>query len=262
MEATLLRILSLLRRTRVYYNNSSIIIYMSSPHWSYYDLDRFSTVPAISSKPEIPPEPAIHGSDLPESTRHDSYRPCWPSPSDSWAMLLYIYPERAGIPGLERDCHSSLGSSEDISISHSGVSRGHRNVPLQSDHRYTPTPDSSGLRGFPNRTRLSSDQALPKYLQAAGCAALLGSSSLKEHLPSASSIYTTELRAIVLGFKLICKSPKEHFVICTDSLSCSLAIRNLKQDHHLLHKICIHIFIHMLSHISIKLLCSAGFLVM
>ena len=79
-------------------------------------------------------------------------------------MLQYIYPERAGIPGLERDCHSFLGSSGDISIPHSGVSRGHRNVPLQSDHRYTPTPlcDSSGLRGFPNRTPLRSDQALPK----------------------------------------------------------------------------------------------------
>ena len=45
---------------------------------------------------------------------------------------------------------------------------------------------------------------------AAGCAALMGSSSLNEHLPSASSIYTAELRAIVLGFKLIFKSPKEH----------------------------------------------------
>ena len=65
----------------------------------------------------------------------------------------------------------------------------------------------------------------------------MGSSSLKEHLPSASSIYTAELRAIILGFKLICKSPKEHFIICTDSLSCLLAIRNLKQDHHLLHEI-------------------------
>ena len=77
-------------------------------------------------------------------------------------MLLYIYPERAGIPRLERDCHSSLGSSGDISIPHSGVRRGHRNVQLQSDHRYTPTPDSSRLRGFPNWTPLRSDRALPK----------------------------------------------------------------------------------------------------
>ena len=77
-------------------------------------------------------------------------------------MLLYIYPERAGIPELERDCHSSLGSSGDISIPHSGVSCGHRNVPLQSDHHYTPTPDSSGVCGLPNRTTLRPDQALPK----------------------------------------------------------------------------------------------------
>ena len=77
-------------------------------------------------------------------------------------MLLYIYPERAGIPGIGRVCHSSLGSSGDISIPQSGVSRGHRYVPLQSDDSYTPTPDSSGLRGFPNRTPLRSEQTLPK----------------------------------------------------------------------------------------------------
>ena len=77
-------------------------------------------------------------------------------------MLLYIYPEKAGISEQERDCHSSLGSSGDISIPHSGVSRDHRNVPLHSDHRYMPTPDSSGLCALPNWTPLRSDQALPK----------------------------------------------------------------------------------------------------
>ena len=76
-------------------------------------------------------------------------------------MLLYIYPKRAGIPKLERDCHSSLGSSGDISIPHSGVSRGHRNVPIQSDNRYTSTPDSSRLRGRHNWTPLISDPSLP-----------------------------------------------------------------------------------------------------
>ena len=86
-----------------------------------------------------------------------------------------------------------------------------------------------------------------KTENVAGCAALMGSSSLKEHLPSASSIYTAELRAIVLGFKLICISPKEHFVICTDSLSCLLAIRNLKQDHHLLHEI-INVYTYAVTH--------------
>ena len=55
--------------------------------------------------------------------------------------------------------------------------------------------------------------------------------------PSASSIYTAEIRAIVLAFIVIIKSHKEHFVICTDSLSCLMAIGHLKQDHPLLHDI-------------------------
>ena len=70
-----------------------------------------------------------------------------------------------------------------------------------------------------------------------GCAALMGSSPLKEHLPSASSIYTAELRAIVLAFRLITKSHKEHFVFCTDSLSCLMAIGHQKQDTPLLYDI-------------------------
>ena len=76
-----------------------------------------------------------------------------------------------------------------------------------------------------------------KTENAVGCAALMGSSSLNENLPSASSIYTAELRAIVLAFKLITKSHKEHFVICTDSLSCLMAIGHQKQDRPLLHDI-------------------------
>ena len=35
---------------------------------------------------------------------------------------------------------------------------------------------------------------------AVACAALMGNTSLKKHLPSTSSIYTAELRAIVLAF--------------------------------------------------------------
>ena len=62
----------------------------------------------------------------------------------------------------------------------------------------------------------------------------MGNTSLNEQLPSTSSIYTAELRAILLAFKLINKSSKEHFVIGTDSLSSLMAIRNLKQDHPLL----------------------------
>ena len=61
---------------------------------------------------------------------------------------------RAGIPELEGGCHSSLGSTGDISISHSGVSPGHRNVPHASVNHYTTTPDSSGSRRPPNQTPL------------------------------------------------------------------------------------------------------------
>ena len=65
----------------------------------------------------------------------------------------------------------------------------------------------------------------------------MGSSSLKEHLPSASSIYTAELRAILLAFNLITKSPKDNFIICTDSLSSLISIKNLKHDHPVLQDI-------------------------
>ena len=76
-----------------------------------------------------------------------------------------------------------------------------------------------------------------KTENAVGCAALMGSSSLKEHLPTASSIFTAELRAILLALNLITKSPKDHFIICTDSLSSLTSIKNMKQDHPLLQDI-------------------------
>ena len=60
-------------------------------------------------------------------------------------VRTYDYPERAGIPILNGSFHFSLSSSGDISISHSGVSRGHWNVPQTSSHHSTPSPDSSGL---------------------------------------------------------------------------------------------------------------------
>ena len=73
----------------------------------------------------------------------------------------HVYPERAGIPKLEGGCHSSFGSSGDISISHSGVSHGHRNVPHTSVSHYTTSPDSSGLCRPPNRTPFCSNGSFP-----------------------------------------------------------------------------------------------------
>ena len=134
MEAILLRMLSLLRRTHVYYINRTVSFTCQSPfHRSYCHPDRFSTAPAISSTPARSSalarssELGIPGYDLPDW--HGSYRPRWPSTGDSRDMWSHVYPERAGIPELERGCHSSLGSSGDIRISHLGVSHGHQNVP-------------------------------------------------------------------------------------------------------------------------------------
>ena len=140
-----------------------------------------ATVPAISSAPAISPAPAsssapadssapagpsaqkppiylgISGSALPDSGIHPARFP--PSPlAFPW---LFGFPERAGIPKLEGGCHSSLGSCGDISISHSGVSRGHRNVPHASVNHYTTSPDSSGLRRPPNQTPLCSNGSFP-----------------------------------------------------------------------------------------------------
>ena len=98
-----------------------------------------------------------------------------------------------------------------------------------------------------------------KTENAVGCTALMGSSSLKEHLPSASSIYTAELRAIVLAFKLITNSHKEHFVICTDSLSCLMAIGHLNKitPYYMTYLNIIH-----MRSININLSCFVGYLVM
>ena len=125
--------------------------------------------PAISSSLAISPAPAsfsapaglsaqrppvssgIPRSVLPDSGIHPARFPLafpWLYPY----VWSHVYPERAGIPNTREDCHSSLGSSGDISISHSGVSCGHRNVPHASDNHYTTSPDSSGLRRPPSRT--------------------------------------------------------------------------------------------------------------
>ena len=76
----------------------------------------------------------------PESSQHGSH---WLS-ADFLNVIPHVYQKRAGIPKLEGGCHSSLGSSGDISISHSGVSCGHRNVPHTSISHYMTSPDSSG----------------------------------------------------------------------------------------------------------------------
>ena len=117
---------------------------------------------------ETPVSLGIPGSDPPDSGIHSARFPLsllvfpWLFPNG----YPHVYPERAGIPELEGGCHSSLGSSQDISISHSGVSCGNRNAPHASVNHYTTSPDSVGLPpgllysdgSFPPRPNSHSDR--------------------------------------------------------------------------------------------------------
>ena len=137
-----------------------------------------ATAPAISSAPEIPSAPAGLPARKPRLPGNPRIRPLGfrnpPStvPTVPTDLPLAIpewmstrRPRKGGYPrtrgGGGGGCHSSLGSSGDISISHSGVSCGHRNVPHASVNHYTTSPDSSGLRRPPSRTLLYSDGSFP-----------------------------------------------------------------------------------------------------
>ena len=151
MKVTLLRMLSLLRSTANNNNNRLNV----TPHRSYRhstgNLFRapypfragrtFRADPRLSGNPQThPPGYSFYGLPLAIPER-----------------LITRLPRRGGYPltrGGGGGCHSSLRSSGDISIPHSGVSRGHRNVPHASDSHYTTSPDSSGLRRPPSRTLL------------------------------------------------------------------------------------------------------------
>ena len=127
--------------------------------------EAIAPAPAISSAPAGPSArkpPSLWES--PDSGIHPARFPLTPL-AFPWLFpngWPHVYPERAGIPELEGGCHSSLGYSGDISIPHSGVSRGHWNVPHASDNLYTTTPDSSRLRRPPNRTPLCLNGSFPQ----------------------------------------------------------------------------------------------------
>ena len=96
----------------------------------------------------------------PESTHQGSHCSHGPSPGYS-RKDDYTSIQKGRVRKLEGGCHSSLGSSGDISISHTGVSHSHLNVPHASVSHYATSPDSSGLRRPPNRTPLSSNGSFP-----------------------------------------------------------------------------------------------------
>ena len=157
----------LLRITNGYYytiitSTKRLDTYGGNPPKLLSPASAISSAPARSSALVRPSERKplseleIPGSDLPDSGIHPA-RFLWTPLAFPWLFpngWLHVYPEGAGIPELEGGCYFSLRSSGDISFSHSGVSRSHRNVPMLSVNHYTITADSSGLRGLPNRTPL------------------------------------------------------------------------------------------------------------
>ena len=56
-------------------------------------------------------------------------------------------------------------------------------------------------------------------------------------LPNKSSIYSAELRALLLALELIEGSTKRHFIIFSDSLSAMQALKNPHPDHALVGEI-------------------------
>ena len=108
---------------------------MSSPHRSYchhagniFCDGKISRAGKIfcagkTFRTETPSELEIPESDLPESTRHGSYWPRWPSPG---------YSRMGGYTATQKLEGGGGGTSGDIHISHSGVSHSHRNVPNTS----------------------------------------------------------------------------------------------------------------------------------
>ena len=59
-------------------------------------------------------------------------------------------------------------------------------------------------------------------------AAVFGERVETRRLPSASSVFTAEAQAILLAMKIVASSDEHKFIICSDSLSCLLAIENFK----------------------------------
>ena len=63
-----------------------------------------------------------------------------------------------------------------------------------------------------------------------GCEAIINNISIKQKLPSNSSIFTAEIKAIDLALDAITESEDDHFIIFSDSLSVLLSLNNKKLD--------------------------------
>jgi ribonuclease HI len=68
-------------------------------------------------------------------------------------------------------------------------------------------------------------------------AAVFGQQVYSTRLPSANSIFNAEDNAIILALKFVASSDKTKFMICSDSLSCLLAIESCTTQNPFILKI-------------------------
>ena len=121
------------------------------PRTTVYDLFRAQYI-TLRESPDL-------SSQTPGNTQHGSH---WLSPGYPRTYGLTSTQKGRVSPKLEGGCHSSLGSSGDISISHSGVSHGYQNVPHASLSHYNASPDSSGLCRPPSWNLLQYNGSFPQ----------------------------------------------------------------------------------------------------
>ena len=88
---------------------------------------------------------------------------------------------------------------------------------------------------FPNFYTVYTDGS--KDGDRVAAAAVLGKEAATERLPSEASIFTAEATAILLALSIIDESTKTKFIICSDSLSCLLAIKNHRFKNTLIYHI-------------------------
>jgi len=85
---------------------------------------------------------------------------------------------------------------------------------------------------YPSYKRIYTDGS--KDDAAVAAAAILNTSlgtSVSERLHEKTSVYTAELKALVLALKLVKRSKCRQFLICSDSLSALQSLKSVKLDH-------------------------------
>ena len=85
---------------------------------------------------------------------------------------------------------------------------------------------------FPDHERIYTDGS--KSADAVGAASVRGndfSNVFRARLPSCSSIFSAEMKALLLALRMVYQARGDRFLILSDSLSSLMAIQERKLDH-------------------------------